>query len=456
MGICNFHTFIRNKYPASVKPKWSNHYDYIYIDINYCLHNIAYKSVSLDDVIVKLIEHIKNILKNNIPLKEVVLVTDGPAPFAKLFLQRKRRLGMTTKSTPLCTETQTQTQTDISVAPIIHGLTLHFTPGTNFMNTLEIKLADFVNYLKFIFSIKVTLLFSEPDEGEIKIKKILLANCFNNNSSHLIVSNDADVVLLACCTHTIGENKIYILTKMSIDSHTENYVINVNLLIDEHKKKFKSYNNWDIVGLSFLIGNDYIPKIAYNSFEKLWKAYKYALKLDTRGLILNLKPLVINRNFLINILLKIIKETRETYIKLFTLQYLYHPLYENYLEGYIWCLDMYTYGVCNNYNYIFKYQDDNVHPLGLIYTLYNHSEYMTGHLQSTIVKEPIDKTIYCILLLPITAKNLIESKYHPFLEEIKYIYADEKYKECKYTLLNIDDITEIIKKFNLFTDKMNL
>ena len=427
MGIHNFHTFIKNKYPNSIKKIWLNHYDYIYIDINYCLHNIAHNALSLDDVILKLIGYIKNILKYNIPLKEVILVTDGPAPFAKLFLQRKRRLGMNKTKT----ETETETNSNLSI---------HFTPGTIFMNILADKLCEFVKYIKFIFSINVILLFDEADEGEIKIKNTLLINCsLNNNASHLIVSNDADVVLLACCTETT--NNIYILSKI-----IENYTINIKELINEHCKYFQTNNKWDIVALSLLIGNDYIPKISFNTFDKLWNAYNYALKLDKNGLLTSLNPLIINKEFLINILLSIILQTQTRYIKLFTTKYLNHNLYNNYIEGYTWCLDMYINGKCADYDYIFKYQDDNVHPLGLLYTLYNYNDKISyKNSYNIITKEPINKILYCMLLLPYhIAILLIDDKYHNFLEEIKYI------NESKHILLTINDINEIIEKFNLY------
>lgn len=428
MGIHNFHTFIKKKYPLCIKSKWKNHYDYIYIDINYCLHNIAYKAISLEDVIKKLTEYIKNILKNNIPLKEVILVTDGPAPFAKLFLQRQRRMGM-------ITITNTDIESD--------NLTLNFTPGTNFMNTLANNLSDFIKYLKFIFSIDITLLFNEPNEGEIKIKKALLERCKDN--SHLIVSNDADIVLLMACSKC--NKNIFILTKMCINKEVEYYVINVNYLIEEHKKEFNSSNNLDLVGLSLLIGNDYLPKISYNNFDKLWDAYKYSLNLDNSGLILSINPVIINRDFLINILLGIIKKTNDRFLKLFSLQHLYHPLYDNYIEGYLWCIDMYSTGVCNNYDYIYKYQDDNIHPLGLIYSLSKYNEYIYYNIKKQI-KNPIDKIIYCILLLPYNARTLIDIKYHKFLEEIKYIYSEE----YKHNLLNIDDIYDIVNKFDCYNN----
>ena len=52
MGITNFHHWLREKHPGCFKDHYKNNiYDYIYIDINFLLHNAIYNAKNYHDFI---------------------------------------------------------------------------------------------------------------------------------------------------------------------------------------------------------------------------------------------------------------------------------------------------------------------------------------------------------------------------------------------------------------------
>ena len=179
MGIEGFNKFVKEHYSRSVKKKWLKHYDNMYIDLNYCLLNISHVSNSKTELINKLETLLMNFIVNVNPTKRLILAADGPAPLAKLFLQRKRRLENSKKITNINTSS------------------LNFTPGTDFMNNLENYLFYFINKIKFIYNIEVITLMNDYNEAEIKIKKKVndIVNKFPEDT-HCIVSNDADIIVL--------------------------------------------------------------------------------------------------------------------------------------------------------------------------------------------------------------------------------------------------------------------
>ena len=121
MGIKNYFLFICKYYPECIRKEWLTGYDCIYVDINHCLHRVIHNSKNSDDIYIKLERMIINILQNLNPLKKVILASDGPAPMAKILLQKSRRLDDVRKSDDDNYELSS----------------LNFTPGTVFMNELR-------------------------------------------------------------------------------------------------------------------------------------------------------------------------------------------------------------------------------------------------------------------------------------------------------------------------------
>ena len=119
MGIHNFQKYLKTTYPSAHKESWLDKYDNLYIDLNYVLHHICYVSNSRQDILLRTKDYLLNIIKYTKPQKRIVIVADGPAPLAKLILQRKRRLDKVDifDNRPFNEDTH---------------LEINFTPGTQF------------------------------------------------------------------------------------------------------------------------------------------------------------------------------------------------------------------------------------------------------------------------------------------------------------------------------------
>src|SRR5439155_15625762 len=92
MGIPYFHNLLKKKYPDSyIQIKNNNIYEYIYIDINFLLHNSIYNCKTEKEFKKKLYNQLDIIFSNFIAKKKVFFNLDGPSPFSKILLQRKRR-----------------------------------------------------------------------------------------------------------------------------------------------------------------------------------------------------------------------------------------------------------------------------------------------------------------------------------------------------------------------------
>jgi len=243
--------------------------------------------------------------------------------------------------------------------------------------------------------------------------------------------------------------------------------------MNEHTKKYGYSKNFglDFTLISILLGNDYLPKINFCDLTKMWNTYKLWVSEYKTGLID--ENLNINKEFFTKLLNGIITNTKYHFINKFTINSFNMPLYSNYMEGVLWCLNMYKNGICNRYNYMYQ-SDDTPHPLGLILHM---------NLNQDILKFKdenyggLDKNLYAILVLPKKTINLINIKYHDFakkyenvlceeemcetcinlhIKKNKYTREDEEYKEISNELkchkaehrhIDMDDIENISTDF---------
>ena len=184
MGVEKFHKWLCNTYPNSFRKSNYDFYDNVYIDINCILHRIVAGSINENILFGRFYSYIDFVLKNNIPTKRLTFAIDGAAPFAKIILQRKRRLKISRNI---------DQQNDVLsiVSP------LHFTPGTKFMKSLPEKINKYIKKIEVSYKIKVEVLFGSG-EAEFKlIRKLLDIAKDKNNETHLLVSTDADMVIMA-------------------------------------------------------------------------------------------------------------------------------------------------------------------------------------------------------------------------------------------------------------------
>lgn len=405
MGIDKFNKNIKQEYPTAFKIKWLESYDYVYIDLNFALHYSTHGVKNINELYSRLFKFIENILLEVCPKKKIYFATDGSAPLAKLLLQRKRR-------------------SDMSKMIDTHDVSgLMFTPGTKFMMSLENEMQLFIKYLSYIFNVEIEFLNLNYDEAELKIKKQIMDNINDDMTmslTHLFVSNDADVVLML--TTLENTKNVFIYDKKS------NHVLSVYKLLDLHTEKVGLTENYglDFTALNLMLGNDYLPKVNYIDFDKLWIAYKKLSFRNSEGLIVkNGKNITINISFFLKLMNILIYEMKPTYLNKPTHQELTSPMYKNYFDGFAWCLSTYIDGICTNYNYMYGYET-KPHPLGLMYNI----KFLNAYDYS-LSSSPILPSLYSILLLPKSAKHLINPMYHKFIDQEKSLYIEECCEKCK-------------------------
>lgn len=420
MGILNFYKCIRKNYSDCIKKNWLDTYSHVYIDINYALHHCSHKAESEDEILEKLTKFIDGVLCETLPTKSLVLGSDGSAPLAKLLLQRKRRLA---KSKSI--------ESEDKISSLI------FTPGTKFMENIKNKLSDYFTSIEKIYCIKVDYLNPDYDEAELKLKEKMEKNIKKNkDDTHIIATNDADVIVMLSSLEYYKNVYIY------IKSYPNSDILSMVKLIDLHTDKVGATFNpgLDFMVTNILLGNDYLHKLNFIDFDKLWNAYTITAITHPEGLILN-RNLTINIKFFIKLLMQIVMRTKSGFIKKLTPETMTNLLYENYFDGFTWCIHTYNNGKCVRYNYMYGYQS-GPHPLGLLISLMNNNKLL---LLNQEIYKPIDPKLYAILVLPKSSKKLIDKKYHDTLNNINLLYDEECCKKCNEYHVNIKKINNEIK-----------
>lgn len=423
MGITNFHKLIKQKYNGAFKKKWLCSYQHVYIDINYVLHYCSYGVKSSDDVLNRLFTFFDNVLSELIPTSTLNICTDGVAPLAKLLLQRKRRLN---------TSRSLENDSDFS--------SLIFTPGTEFMNTLQDNLKNYMSYVEKIYNIKVNYLNPEIDEAELKLKhQVMINNDIFPDNTHIVVTNDADMIVMLCTIKKESLHNIFVFSR----SNQENEVISIGKLLELHTDTVGMTMNYnlDFTFVSLLMGNDYLPKVGLVDFEKLWDSYKMQSTINPSGLIDLINPnnqnkFKINQKFFLDLMNGVISLSKNHLTNKITSITATSKLYSNYFDGLTWCFNTYYTGECVRYDYMYSFTD-GPHPLGLMLNVNFNSKLLKC---SENISAPINTNLYAILVLPHFSKKLINAKYHKFMETNTILYSEEKCDECNKYILEINSI----------------
>jgi hypothetical protein len=406
MGIKDYHKWMKENHPSAFKSKWLDFYDHVYIDINFALHYSYYGTKNQSQILYKFFSFIERIILLMHPRKSIIIANDGAAPIAKLLLQRERRANS-------CRGDNDTNNLDSS--------SLIFTPGTEFMNTIQEKIENFMKKIKMIYCIDIDYMIGCEGEAELKLKKKMMDNNKkNSNDTHIIISNDADIIAMFGTFDINSYSKIFICSNVK-----DIEIISIGKLMEAHSKKYGMTKNFglDFTLLSILVGNDYLPKINFADLTKLWNSYKIWAPENKNGLIDNMN---MNIPFFLQILNGIITQTKYNFIDRFKLENYNHPLYSNYMEGILWCLDMYNKGYCDRYNYMY-YSSDTPHPMGLLLNLYNNPS--IGNFKN-ITYPCIDSKLYSLLVLPQKALKLTHAKYHDFAKKYNILYDEELCKTC--------------------------
>lgn len=420
MGITNFHIWLKSYYPNShIQIKNNNCYDYIYIDVNFILHNAMHGARTFNEFIKRIYLQLDTIFSNVIATKQIYFALDGPSSYAKILLQRKRR--------ELAGEKMTNKKIN----------SLYITPGIEKMKEIEENLQIYINKLKGKYKlIKPEVIISsasEPDEGEIKICHQVINNGIKNlNATHLIVGNDSDLIVLA-----MGMKPIYNINIL-VRGQKENTLISLKELLKLHAVNVEknkpidelatsSIRN-DFVMISLMMGNDYLPKLGFINYKKLWDTYYHVVKhINSEDRLINDN----DGNFTLNLemvqsLFYNLYDSLTHGNKKIPLNSYQKKRSKSYLEGLLWCLKMYQTGKCPKYDYIYL-GDQSPHPYEILLYLYCESE--PFNITSNV--NPIPAEIYPLLVMPKSASFLIQEKYKKLTEnELKYLYEMEECTDC--------------------------
>jgi len=266
MGIPSYFNYVLKNHTKIIKRLNQHKCHELFIDANSIIYDVVKQSEEninqrVYDSIIELI--------NKLNPSFTFVAFDGVAPLAKMKQQKQRRYkSWVTKQ----------------IIPSNHWNTNAITPGTTFMNELDIFLEG-----KFKKSIP-NVLFSGTNvqgEGEHKIMEYIRNNKNKNCSNQMIYGLDADLIMLGLLHLKYNENLfLYRETKhfsylKHIDINTD-YVFNMNEMANQISEfiempKEDAINNYCF--LCYLFGNDFLPhipslNIRNNGIQYLLELYK--------------------------------------------------------------------------------------------------------------------------------------------------------------------------------------
>jgi 5'-3' exonuclease len=303
---------------------------YFFIDYNSIIHTTSQKFINnlneskkkvenIDDIIIDLcVEEINLLIKtfSKSKLDLLYIAIDGVPSMGKMIEQKKRRY-MNTIINEYKKILKEKYKNELQKSFLPNKMNRYdykeisfdknkISPGTDFMKKLTKKLkSSKFNTKKYILSS-----FDEIGEGEKKILDYILQNNLNNC---LIYSPDADMILLLCL---LKNTNINILRHNQQTSTPEENIYDL-INIDLFKQNLYSYIDFDldkdkfikdIVFLSSIFGNDFIPKIesidVENNFQQLLDIYLDTYKSVNNYLVLFDKKYILNTNFFVDFLKK--------------------------------------------------------------------------------------------------------------------------------------------------------
>jgi 5'-3' exonuclease len=427
MGIKDFHKWIRSSYPKSFSKKWLDGYDNVYIDINFALHNCCYGAKSTEDILKRLYAFIDSVIQEILPTSTLIICADGSAPLSKIITQRKRRQD----------KMKSISEENINTSSVI------LTPSTTFMLSLEENIKQYTTFISKCYNVNVIVDINEPDEAELKLKRIMQHNInIRPKESHIIVTNDADVVVMLMTLQDVSHTYVYYKLTKDYD------IISMGKLLNEHVKTVgKSKNaSMDFACISIMMGNDYLPKIMCATFDKMWNAYKSYISYDKNGLMS--KNLTLNIKCMIAILSGIVCKSKAL-IKKSSIGTFFDPMYSTYMEGYMWCIQTYATGECKRYDFMYSHKG-KINPLELIANI-GHKPHITKI--STKIFPPINGELYSVLVLPHKCKQLLSSDMKHFMSKVKILYEEELCKECNKIKLGLIKLNVQLNELDKDDDK---
>ena len=422
MGITNFNKWLEQNYTPVIKTINYKEYDNVYIDLNPILHVSVNKVNTYNQLYKRIIWLIDEVLKHIHPKKRLIFSTDGIPSFAKIILQRERRINMVKNNNNIEIK-----NTDDYISPII------FTPGTKFMINLPNFLKEYFDKLRNKYSNIEIIDLTGLEFGESEFKlfykmKDNLNNNIINKESNILVSNDADVIIMALSITNNNDkvNEIYICNSGKIYKE-----INLNKFLN--RLNLNKYNNshLDYTLLLLLLGNDYLPKINFININILIDIYHKIKNIYKQDLITkNNNRLIINNNMLAKIIFTFFFKNKNRKFKSKKLQELNFNKMGNYMEGLVWCINDYNKAKNNNIYYMYNYKKIGIDPSELYYYLKLKNKEIINYPVPKI-KAPVNRKIYTAIVMPYKIKFLVNSDYPDKIKEkFPDYYSEELCESC--------------------------
>ena len=243
MGIPSYFSYILKNYHKIIKKCSFIKCNQLYIDANSIIYDVVNENITNinEDVYNKIMT-----LINKLQPEFTFIAFDGVVPLAKMRQQKQRRY----KSWVIKNVIQTKPTFNTNI----------ITPGTTFMNDLDLFLKNKFNSPNILFSGSC-----EHGEGEHKIMEYLRMNKSSKNV--VIYGLDADLIMLGLLNIQHNPNTfLYRETKhfsyLSNVNINEDYYFNLNEMADEISnllmmEKQKAIENYCF--MCFLFGNDFMP-----------------------------------------------------------------------------------------------------------------------------------------------------------------------------------------------------
>lgn len=242
-----------------------------------------YKSLDLvpeSQVIPIFLGKIQKIIETYTPTDSLFLAMDGPNPAAKFQTQRERKFQRDYKEDfHYPTEEQFEAQAESEhYAEAVNQALIQFLQG-------QIDRPD-INSKEFLFSSGYAAGESEHKYFQYFRAQKMSRN-WTKNRNHFIVSNDNDLIFLSL---QFLDEKFYIIKIFEFNNEEKIEFVDISAVrhyfLNSVYQQVKNKNNFndekiinDIISLSFLLGNDFIPpfpeieSVDVRSFQRLLNSY---------------------------------------------------------------------------------------------------------------------------------------------------------------------------------------
>ncbi len=302
MGVPYYFLHIIKKYPNIIKKTQNLNIQNLYLDSNSIIYDV-YNSINsndyetlelfINDIYEKVCKKIDDLIKELNPKNKIYITFDGVAPVAKLKHQRTRRFKSNFTKELYKMQDFEEYKNNILKTGNFEWSTINITPGTEFMNNLDIFIT---NYYKQNSKVMISC-SNNVGEGEHKIFSYIRNNKqYHKNTTTVVYGLDSDLIMLSL-NHLYCNKQIFLyretlefITNINKELNpNENYVLNIKylfkLIIDE-MTNYVSYMNinsynllTDYILICFLIGNDFVYhnpslNIRNNGIMKMLNIYK--------------------------------------------------------------------------------------------------------------------------------------------------------------------------------------